>query len=32
VEWYRPGRGAGRAVLADQVCAMAFDGLRTRRR
>jgi len=32
VEWYRPDRGAGRAVLADQVCAMAFDGLRTRRR
>ena len=32
VEWYRPGRGAAGASLADQVCAMAFDGLRTRRR
>ena len=32
VEWYKPDRGTGRAVLADQVCAMAFDGLRTRRR
>lgn len=32
VEWYRPGRGTGRAALPDQVCAMAFDGLRTRRR
>jgi AcrR family transcriptional regulator len=32
VEWYRPDRGAGRASLADQVCAMAFDGLRARRR
>lgn len=31
VEWYKPDRGAGRAALADQVCAMAFDGLRTRR-
>ena len=34
VEWYRPDRGARRAdalPLADQVCAMAFDGLRTRR-
>ena len=30
VEWYRPDRGA--AALADQVCAMAFDGLRPRRR
>jgi len=33
VEWYRPDRGfrrAGAAPLADQVCAMAFDGLRTR--
>jgi AcrR family transcriptional regulator len=30
VEWYRPDRGA--ASLADQVCAMAFDGLRPRRR
>ncbi len=35
VEWYRPDRGPGPAVavsLADQVCAMAFDGLRARRR
>ena len=32
VEWYRPDRGAGRASLADQVCAMAFDGLRARGR
>jgi AcrR family transcriptional regulator len=32
VEWYKPDRGAGRAALADQVCAMAFDGLRTGRR
>jgi hypothetical protein len=36
VEWYRPGRhpgppGAGPVTsLADQVCAIAFDGLRTR--
>jgi AcrR family transcriptional regulator len=30
VEWYRPDRGAARASLADQVCAMAFGGLRTR--
>ena len=29
VEWYRPDRRA--APLADQVCAMAFDGLRARR-
>ena len=29
VEWYRPDRGD--ASLADQVCAMAFDGLRARR-
>jgi AcrR family transcriptional regulator len=29
VEWYRPDRRAD--SLADQVCAMAFDGLRTRR-
>jgi AcrR family transcriptional regulator len=28
VEWYRPDRGA--ASLADQVCAMAFDGLHPR--
>ena len=32
VEWYRPGRSAGAASLADAVCAMAFDGLRARRR
>ena len=34
VEWYRPaGRGAatGTEALADAVCAVAFDGLRTRR-
>jgi AcrR family transcriptional regulator len=39
VEWYRPGQGPRRArsgaepvaSLANQVCAMAFDGLRTRR-
>jgi AcrR family transcriptional regulator len=31
-EWYRPGRpGAPAAVLADAVCAVAFDGLRVRR-
>ena len=36
VEWYRPGRHPGRpgpgpvTSLADQVCAMAFEGLRTR--
>jgi len=29
VEWYRPDRRT--AALADQVCAMAFDGLRARR-
>jgi AcrR family transcriptional regulator len=29
VEWYRPDRRS--AALADQVCAMAFDGLRARR-
>ena len=32
VEWYRPARRAGAASLADPVCAMAFDGLRARRR
>ncbi len=32
VEWYRPARSADAASLADPVCAMAFDGLRTRRR
>jgi AcrR family transcriptional regulator len=34
VEWYRPGgrsAGAGPGALADAVCAVAFDGLRTRR-
>jgi AcrR family transcriptional regulator len=32
VEWYRPGRRAASAAeLADAVCAVAFDGLRTRR-
>ena len=33
VEWYRPGRPLpGEAPLADTVCAMALDGLRTRPR
>lgn len=33
VEWYRPGHGAGSAAAAaDAVCAVAFDGLRIRRR
>ena len=32
VEWYRPAHRAGAASLADPVCAMAFEGLRTRRR
>jgi hypothetical protein len=31
VEWYRPGRRASARSLADAACAMAFDGLRTRR-
>jgi AcrR family transcriptional regulator len=31
VEWYRPDRQAGPGVLADAVCAMAFEGLRIRR-
>lgn len=31
VEWYRPGSSAQDASLADSVCAMALDGLRTRR-
>ena len=32
VEWYRPGRRAASADdLANAVCAVAFDGLRTRR-
>jgi len=31
VEWYRPDRRGQAAPLADAVCAMAFDGLRTRR-
>jgi AcrR family transcriptional regulator len=30
VEWYRPTRRAGARPLADEVCAMAFDGLRVR--
>ena len=30
IEWYRPGRGATGAQLADAVCAMAFSGLRVR--
>jgi AcrR family transcriptional regulator len=30
VEWYRPDRRADTRPLADAVCAMAFDGLRTR--
>jgi AcrR family transcriptional regulator len=30
VEWYRPTRGATGGALADAVCAVAFDGLRTR--
>ena len=29
VEWYRPGRRVSRTALADAVCALAFDGLRT---
>ena len=32
VEWYRPDRRPKTAPLADAVCAMAFDGLRARRR
>jgi AcrR family transcriptional regulator len=32
VEWYRPDRSPKTAPLADAVCAMAFDGLRARRR
>jgi AcrR family transcriptional regulator len=32
VEWYRPGsRRAGQPLLADAVCAIAFDGLRVRK-
>ncbi len=31
VEWYRPGRQTGPGGLADAVCAMIFEGLRTRR-
>ena len=31
VEWYRPNRRGQAAPLADAICAMAFDGLRTRR-
>lgn len=30
IEWYRPRDGAGSTALADAVCAVAFDGLRTR--
>lgn len=30
VEWYRPARRADTRPLADAICAMAFDGLRTR--
>jgi len=29
IEWYRPRGGLGGAELADALCAMAFDGLRT---
>jgi AcrR family transcriptional regulator len=31
VEWYRPPRRPDGRSLADAVCALAFDGLRTRR-
>ena len=31
VEWDRPARRAGTEPLADALCAMVFDGLRTRR-
>ncbi len=31
VEWYRPLRRADQRSLADAVCALAFDGLRTRK-
>ena len=31
VEWYRPSRRADARTLADAVCALAFDGLRTRK-
>ena len=30
IEWYRPRDGAGSAELAGAVCAVAFNGLRTR--
>ncbi|MFC0113788.1 TetR/AcrR family transcriptional regulator [Kibdelosporangium aridum] len=30
IEWYRPRGGLGSAELADAVCAITFDGLRTR--
>lgn len=30
IEWYRPRGGLGNAELADAVCAITFDGLRTR--
>jgi AcrR family transcriptional regulator len=29
IDWYRPGRGANGAELADAVVAVAFDGIRT---
>jgi AcrR family transcriptional regulator len=32
VEWYRPASPTSPAALADAVCAIAFDGLRVRRR
>lgn len=28
-EWYRPGRGTDPGAIADAVCKLAFDGLRT---
>jgi len=31
VEWYRPSRRADDGSLGDAVCALAFDGLRTRK-
>jgi AcrR family transcriptional regulator len=31
VEWYRPARRTDTRSLADAICAMSFDGLRTRR-
>ncbi|HET6286726.1 MAG TPA: TetR family transcriptional regulator, partial [Amycolatopsis sp.] len=29
IEWYRPRRGSAGTELADAVCKIAFDGLRT---